>query len=142
MVNVGDTMNIKQKLKNNSSLTIILWLVALHSFAIGVCLIIAPSNIFESLGYNTCTERFFPTQGGVFHIVMAIGYAMGAMRIDQSNDLVVFSIIVKFCATLFLIIYFILVKHALVILFSGIGDFLIGLAIMLAFSNSVKRAAL
>lgn len=129
-------------LTSNEKLEIILWMVATHSFLVGISLIITPSNVFEYLGYNSCTERFFPTQGGVFHIVMAIGYAMGAIRLPKSNELVVFSIVVKFCATLFLIVYFIFVKQTWVILFSGIGDFLMGLAILWAFSNYRKRAEL
>jgi hypothetical protein len=127
-------------LKNNNLLSIILWLVAFHSFVVGVSLIITPSSIFEYLGYNICTERFFPTQGGIFHIIMAIGYAMGAVRIPKSNDLVIFSIIVKICATFFLFIYFISAKHTFVILFSGIADGIMGTAILWAYLNFRNRA--
>lgn len=126
-------------LTNNNKLAIILWLVAIHSFLVGVSLIITPSNVFEYLGYNLCTERFFPTQGGVFHIVMAIGYAMGAIKSASSDELILFSIIVKFCATLFLIIYFIFVKQTWVILFSGIVDCIMGIIIWWAYSNFRKR---
>lgn len=133
-------MKKKKLLTSNNTLSIILWLVALHSFVVGIGLIITPSNIFEYLGYNICTERFFPTQGGVFHIIMAIGYAIGAIRLAKSNDLVIFSIIVKFCATLFLIIYFIFVKQTWLILFSGIVDCIMGIAIWWAYSNFRKRA--
>ena len=129
----------EKKITSSSILLIILWLVAIHSFLIGISLMITPSNVFEYLGYNLCTERFFPTQGGVFHIVMAIGYAMGAIRVTNSSDLVIFSIIVKLCATLFLIIYFIFIKQTWVILFSGIADCIIGITIWWAYSNYINR---
>ena len=125
---------------SNLILVKILWVVAIHSFVIGICLLVTPSNVFEYLGYNLCTERFFPTQGGVFHIVMAIGYAIGAIRITKSTDLVVFSIIVKLCATLFLIIYFVFVKQIWVILLSAIADCLMGIVIWWAYSNYINRA--
>lgn len=126
-------------LTSNNKLPIILWLVAIHSFLVGISLIITPSNIFEYLGYSFCTERFFPTQGGVFHIVMAIGYAMGAIKSATSDELIIFSIIVKFSATLFLIIYFLFVKQTWVILFSGIIDCIMGIIIWWAYSNFWKR---
>ena len=133
-------MKKEKFMTSNNVLSIILWLVALHSFVVGIGLIITPSNIFEYLGYNICTERFFPTQGGIFHIIMAIGYALGAIRLAKSNDLVIFSIIVKFCATLFLIMYFIFVKQTWLILFSGITDCIMGIVIWWAYSNFRKRA--
>lgn len=125
-------MNEKIFSKKNF-LKIILWLVAVHSAFVGIALIISPSEVFEILGYQKCTERFFPTQGGVFHIIMAVGYGFAANRSDYSNDLIVFSIIVKLLATLFLITYFILVMSNFIILFSALGDFIMGILIWWSF---------
>lgn len=131
-------MNQKIFSKKNL-LKIILWLVAVHSALVGIALIISPSEIFEFLGYQKCTERFFPTQGGVFHIIMAVGYSFAANRSDHSNDLIIFSIIVKLLATLFLITYFILVASNFIILFSAFGDLIMGILIWWSF---LKRKSL
>lgn len=120
-------------------LVIILWVIAFHSFCVGVGLIVAPSELFELLGYTKCTERFFPTQGGVFHIIMAVGYIMAALKYPQSDDLVVFIIIVKLCATVFLLIYFIAVKQTWVILFSGISDGLMSFVVYLIYTKSKNQ---
>lgn len=120
-------------------LVIILWVIAFHSFCVGVGLIVAPSELFELLGYTKCTERFFPTQGGVFHIIMAVGYIMAALKYPQSDDLVVFIIIVKLSATVFLLIYFIAVKQTWVILFSGISDGLMSFVVYLIYTKSKNQ---
>ena len=122
-------------MKNTSNYTssdlliLVMWIIAFHSLCVGVGLILAPSELFEFLGYSMCTERFFPTQGGVFHIIMAIGYIMGAIKYPESYDLIIFTIIVKFSATVFLIIYFIAVKQTWVILFSGVTDGFMGIIV-------------
>jgi len=120
-------------------LTTILWLVAIHSVMVGLGLIFMPSDLMELLGFNVCTERFFPTQGGVFHIIMAIAYTMGATRLPKFECMISFSIIVKFCATLFLLIYYLVVAQTWMILFSGIADCLMGMAILWAYSISNKK---
>lgn len=122
-------------MKNNSNYTssdlliLVMWIIAFHSLCVGVGLIIAPSELLEYLGYSMCTERFFPTQGGVFHIIMTIGYIMGAIKYPESYDLIIFTIVVKFSATVFLIIYFIAIKQTLLILFSGMTDGLMGIIV-------------
>lgn len=125
----------ENNMKNNSNYTssdlliLVMWIIAFHSLCVGVGLIIAPSELLEFLGYSMCTERFFPTQGGVFHIIMAIGYIMGAIKYPESYDLIIFTIVVKFSATVFLIIYFIAIKQTLLILFSGMTDGLMGIIV-------------
>lgn len=116
--------------KTDKLLTVFLWLVALHSFLVGIGLIVLPASVFEFLGYKTTFDRFFSTQGGVFHIVMAVGYAMAGYDKKRFECLIIFSIIVKFIATVFLIIYFIIISQQLLIILSGISDFLMGLIII------------
>lgn len=131
---------IKINLSNNSDiLKIFLYLVAIHSFCVGIGLIVAPAEMFEYLGYNKCTERFFPTQGGIFHIIMAVGYYMGALRYSKSYDLIVFSIIVKFSATVFLIVYYLAVKSTWLILLSAVTDGLMGIIIYWLLSKSTLQ---
>lgn len=114
-------------------LSIFLWLVAIHSLFVGVGLIILPDSFLDFFGYNECTERFFPSQGGVFHIAMAVGYAMAAYNLKRYECLIIFSIVVKFMATVFLFTYFIFVSSIWLVLLSGISDFLMGSIILLLY---------
>jgi hypothetical protein len=124
-------MNIKL----DKLLSVFLWIVALHSILVGIGLIVLPTSVFEFLGYRLTFDRFFSTQGGVFHIVMAIGYAMAGYDLKRFECLIIFSIIVKFIATVFLIIYFIIISSQLLIIFSGISDFIMGLVILFFYSK-------
>jgi len=63
-------------LREDKILSVFLWLVAVHSFLVGIGLIVLPSSAFEFLGFNPTFERFFSTQGGVFHSVMVLRYEM------------------------------------------------------------------
>ena len=66
-------------------LRLLLRLVAAHSLAVGLALVLAPADVFVRLGYAPLGERFFPVQGGVFHIVMAAGYLMAARDLSVIN---------------------------------------------------------
>jgi hypothetical protein len=116
-------------------LPIFLWLIAIHSFFVGLGLILSPAEFFEFLGYNNLTERFFPTQGGVFHILMSVGYLLAVLKIKESYDLVIFSIIVKSTASLFLIIYFLAALPKMIILLSGVGDGVMAIILWWSFSK-------
>ncbi|MBK7631048.1 MAG: hypothetical protein IPJ23_10200 [Ignavibacteriales bacterium] len=116
-------------------LTVFLWLVALHSFLVGIGLVVLPSSVFELLGFKSTFDRFFSTQGGVFHIAMAFSYAMAAYDLKRFKQLIVFSILVKFIATIFLLLYFIIASSQLLIVFSGISDFVMGLVILLLYKK-------
>ncbi len=113
-------------------LALVLNLIALHSFVVGVVLILQPHFLMEFAGFGHNYERFFPSQGGVFHIVMALCYTMAAKDLDAHRCMVVFSIIVKGIATFFLLIYFFSMDSKWVILLSGIGDGLMGVVIYAA----------
>lgn len=116
-------------------LSTVLWLVALHSIAMGLALIVQPNLLMKLSGFSPECERFFPAQGGVFHILMAVAYVMGATDIEKYHYLIVFSIIVKTLATLFLMVYCFAVEFKWIVLLSGIGDGVMGLIIFLALEN-------
>lgn len=105
-------------------LSLILWLTALHSLVVGIGLIFIPNSLLEFLGYTVGTDRFFLVQGGVFHIAMAVGYAIAAYDLKRFESLIIFTIIVKLIATIFLFTYFFFIKQTFVILSSAISDFL------------------
>jgi hypothetical protein len=115
----------------------ILWLVALHSFGFGISLIVLPISVIEIFGFQLA-EKFFAVQGGVFHIVVSLAYIMAALDLDNSKKLIILSCTAKFMATIFLLSYYFFVNHIFMVIFSGIADFLMGLAILLTYLLYVK----
>lgn len=126
-------------IKSDKLLSFFLWLVAIHSFLVGIGLIVLPSSFFELLGFEKTFDRFFSTQGGVFHIAMAFGYAIAAYDKIKYHQLIVFSIIVKFIATIFLINYFLFITSLWLIIFSGISDFIMGAVILYLYRQLLKE---
>ena len=113
-------------------LSTVLWLVAVHSIAMGLALITQPDVLMEWSGFRFEFERFFPAQGGVFHLLMAVAYMMGAMNSKKYHYLIIFSIIVKAVATTFLFVYCFIIEFKWIILISGIGDGVMGVMIFVA----------
>jgi hypothetical protein len=126
------------KINKEISIKVFLSLVSLHSFFVGVGLIILPQYFFDYLGFGFIGERFFSTQGGVFHILMAICYAFSAIDLKQYKALIFFSIIIKFSAAIFLFIYFLFINGLLLIAFSGISDLIMGAVILYLYLGLVK----
>jgi hypothetical protein len=121
-------------LKNRSHrLIILLWLMALHSAGVGFGLILHPDWLMTRAGYLSVNEPFFPVQGGVFHILMAIAYAMAARDMVRHRSLILFSIIVKSTAALFLVLYWLVAARIVVVLVSGLVDALMALVIALGY---------
>lgn len=123
----------------HQALSIFLWLIALHSFAVGIGLIVMPGSFMEQMGYGSCTERFFRTQGGVFHIAMAVGYALAARNAKKFECLVIFSILVKLLATVFLFSYALFVKSLAVIALSGLFDLFMGLVLLYLYRRTKQE---
>lgn len=120
-------MQFFQRLKDPSfRFSLFMWLVAAHSLSTGIGLIFLPSGLFEKLGYNMITERFFAVQGGIFHIVMCAGYLMAAVKREKYEGVVYLAIIAKLFATVFLITYSVVTAWIWVVFLSGIFDLLMG----------------
>lgn len=128
-LNINTSNNFSKNFNTQKYFSLFLWLVALHSFFVGVGLIILPDFMIEFFKFNSVTERFFPTQGGVFHIIMAVCYAMAASDLYKYKVLILFTIIVKLLAALFLFSYFIFGMANLLVLMSGLTDFAMGVII-------------
>ena len=107
-------------------LSVILWMVAAHSLVVGLLLLFVPAGVFEALGFSPLSERFYVAQGGVFHLLLATAYGMAAADPDRFGSLVIFSIIAKMSATVFLLIYFLLIDPILLVLLSAVGDAAMG----------------
>lgn len=123
-------MQLMIKLKDPSfRFSLFMWLVAIHSFSTGLGLIFLPGPLFEKLGYSMISERFFAVQGGVFHIVMCVGYLMAAVGKDRFPGVVYLAVTAKLTATVFLLTYSFAVEWVPVVFLSGIFDFLMGVLI-------------
>ena len=133
-------MNFLKNLKDSSfRFSLFMWLVAIHSFFTGIGLIFLPAEFFEKLGYSMINERFFTVQGGVFHIVMCIGYLMAAFGKDKYEGVVYLSVIAKLFATIFLLSYSVITAWIWVVFLSGVFDFLMGVMIFLLYKQYKKN---
>jgi hypothetical protein len=115
---------------------VFLILVSVHSIAVGINLISFPPSWMASFGFLPITENFFKVQGGVFHIVMAVAYTLAAWRPVEYSILIIFSIIAKFIATIFLVSYFLLVQGTVTVLLSGIVDLIMGTTLCFLYLNT------
>jgi len=116
----------------------VLGLVAAHSVVMGVLLVTQPAALMEFSGFSGNYERFFPAQGGVFHLLLSVVYLMGATNIEKYRHFIVFSIFGKAVATFFLMTYCFTVEFKWIVLLSGIGDCVMGLMIFLAFQHCLR----
>lgn len=114
-------------------LSLFLWLVMLHSLAVGAGLVFSPAVLLHWFGFAFDPQRFFVTQGGAFHFVMGLCYGLAASDVERFDGLVILSICAKTIATVFLLAYYFLAAPLLVVLLSGIGDGLMGLILFLLY---------
>lgn len=118
---------------------ILFWLVGFHSFFVAIGMLTLPASMMTFFGFGFQPGNFFRAQGGAFHIVMAAIYILASFNIDKSNHLIAASVIAKFIGTVFLFLYYIFINPSWTILASGVGDFLMGVAILIMFIIYVKR---
>jgi hypothetical protein len=129
------------QVSRRARLSLILWLVALHSTAVACGLILLPPEQMHQFGYSLHHERFFEVQAGVFHLVLVVAYSLSAARPHRYTGLVLLSIIAKFMATVFLFTYYLFVDAIWMVLFSGVADLLMGLLILWAFVGFKNSAS-
>jgi len=115
----------------------ILWLIAIHSICFGLALIIFPSAWIEYFGFRL-EEKFFADQGGVFHLIISFAYIMAALAPETSKKFIVLSCVTKFTAAVFLFSYFLFDRTIIMVFVSGIGDLMMGLAILLAYRFYIR----
>jgi hypothetical protein len=122
------------KLKIRSCLVLLLYLFAFHSFTAGLLLIILPDDGLAYFGFKV-SNRFFTTQSGVFHIVMAFAYLIAGIIPDHSKSLIYFIVLAKMLAAIFLFIYYFFVDMIPLVLLFGIGDLLMAFALWIIYLN-------
>lgn len=120
-------------------LKVVLWLTAIHSFIVGILMIILPASVMVNFGFKLQPGNFFQVQGGVFHFVMVFFYILSATDPLKYLTITKLIIVVKFSATFFLLIYYLFIERIITILLSGIGDFLIGFVILLLLTSYLKH---
>jgi hypothetical protein len=121
-------------------LGLILYLVSIHSLAVGLGLILLPLSLMPHFGFQVAVEKFFPVQGGVFHIVMSLAYAMAGYRTLRQEDLIVLSIAAKFTATVFLVAYGLFVHPIWMVWLSALGDAIMGSVILWAWRDCRRQS--
>ena len=114
-----------------------LWLIAIHSICFGLALIIFPSAWIEFFGFRL-EEKFFADQGGVFHLIISLAYIMAALAPETSKKFIILSCVTKFTAAVFLFSYFLFDRPIIMVFVSGLGDLLMGLAILFAYRFYIR----
>ena len=121
-------------------LSLVFWLIFLHSFFVGLAFIFHPHRIMNMLGFHSIGEGFFPVQGGVFHIIIGIFYLTVVLRVEGFRTVIYLSMIAKSMAFVFLLYYYIFVDGIFIVLFSGIADGAMAVIIMLAYQSYNRQA--
>lgn len=103
-------------------LRLLLTLMALHSFLTGVGLLAQPDFLLRWGGWGEVRQAFFPAQGGVFHMLMAVLYVKALRPGSARTVLLRFIILVKAVAALFLLTYYVAVESIWLVALSGVGD--------------------
>ena len=125
-------------MKLSGILSILLYLIALHSFIVGVVLLVIPFETLEYFGYQNYQGTFFKIQGGVFHLVMSLVYFLAARDLNKNRILVYLTIIFKFIATAFLFSYYLFIDRIWMIATSGGGDLIMGVLVLWLFLRLPK----
>ncbi len=108
-------------------LRLFLLLITVHTFGVGVVLIIAGNDIMTLFGFVELESRFFQMQGGVFHIVITYAYWLAYRDPVRYEHLITFIIFVKTVAAIFLFSYYIFIEQVIMVLLSGFVDAAMGL---------------
>jgi len=125
-----------------SRLRWLLYLMALHSVAVGVGLIVQIKPLMSFMGFSNIAQPFFPAQGGIFHVIMAGAYLLAGRNQQKYKCLIPFSIFVKTCATVFLFTYFLAFQSIPLILLSGVGDGLMAFLLFLFYRAAKKDSVI
>ena len=118
---------------------IFLILVTIHSFCVGLGLMLIPLDYYDLFGFSGYSGNFFKIQAGVFHIVMCGAYIYAARDPFGNRIMIRFSIFAKMTATVFLLSYALFIDMVWMVLASGIFDFSMGM-VLVGFLKGLKGA--
>lgn len=117
--------------KNRTILVWVLWVAAIHSLFTGIGLLLQPTWLLTWGGWRAPVEPFFPAQGGVFHILMALLYLYAASNRRRMHILLPFIVTVKATATVFLAAYVFAVQWIWMVAASAVFDGLLAAVLFL-----------
>jgi hypothetical protein len=113
-------------------------LIAAHSLAVGLVLLLVPQWAVQLGGWGEADPTFFVRQGGAFHLVVAVGYILEYRR-SQSVVLLLFA---KALAFVFLIGVTVLEPGtAWAVPFSGVADGAMGLTVLAVRRSESRRSS-
>ena len=114
-------------------------LLGIHSLCVGAGLILIPLSAYSFFGFGEYYGSFFKIQGGVFHIIMGSVYIVTATDPQKYRSFIYLTIAAKLTATVFLLGYYFLAERIWMVLVSGLGDLVMGLAVLSLFRHAVRR---
>jgi hypothetical protein len=106
---------------------ILVVLIAAHSVAVGLFLVLAPEWGARTFGFGPVQPLFFARQAGAFHFVAAAAYLVEYFRYRG----VLLLVVTKSVAVLFLLLMYAVDVVPWVVPLSGVADGLMGLAVVL-----------
>lgn len=112
----------------------LVWAIAAHSVAVAVALVAFTRWATGFGGWGEATPLFFARQGGIFHLVVAIGYVAEYAR----HRTVRLLLVAKTTAVVFLAACWLGGEQAWAVPFSALGDGAMGVAVALA--HRARRA--
>jgi hypothetical protein len=124
--------------RNDRPFRLLILLVGIHSCILGVGMLFATGLMLRLLGFSTAVPLFFPSQSGIFMLILGILY-LGALV----EPAYVWTIIVsKAFAVAFLFVHVALLSAPPLIWAAGAGDaaMLIAVSVMLARHKRLARA--
>jgi hypothetical protein len=113
---------------------VLVWLIAAHSYFVGVLLLLAPRLALDLGGFAAPENLFFPRQGGAFHVVLATGYLLEYGRTRG----VALLVSAKILAAVFLVTVTFTGDVPWSVPFSGLIDFLMGITV-LGIRHAIRR---
>ncbi len=130
---------MNEKMAAEKRLQWLLYFMAIHSFGVGIGLILQPESLMRLLGFPEITQPFFPAQGGIFHLIMAAAYFLAGWDRNKYSSLITFSIFVKTVATFFLFSFYIFIKAVPLLILSGAGDGMMALLLYLFYRSGKDK---
>lgn len=117
---------------------IFLVLISIHSFIVGILLMLLSASAIKYFGFIGYEDNFFRVQGGIFHVVMAMAYMLPVINFSKHHSIMIFIIIAKITATVFLISYYLISAPIITVLLSGISDFAMGIIMLFLYLKIFK----
>jgi hypothetical protein len=112
-------------------------LIALHSYGVGLSLILVTGWGTRFGGFGEVTPLFFARQAGVFHLGVATGYLIEYFRYRG----VLLLLFAKSCAVVFLTAYWLAAPAAWAVPLSALGDAAMGLAVAVLWRGARAQPA-